>query len=366
MVPPELRQAPHVSYTQLDTYLRCPLRYRLRYVDRVEPDFVPAALALGSGIHGAAAFLFRGIAGGTRPDVADVRAYFASLWTLETTHRPIRFGEKDTPDSLLDLGTRMLAVLCAEVPDATDVVAVESAFAVPLVDQASGAVLDRDLVRTLDLVERAPDGGLIVVDLKTAARKYTDLQVEASLQLSIYSYASAMNGLADEDDLRLRFDVLTKTKQPELHRYWTTRDRAANVRFYRLAAEVLAAVEVSVFPRASAGTARTARSGAGAGRGGDSRLGPVLRLLAALRLISLPSRAGAVSGLRHQTVDPCGRSPEEETGCDPFAALGDGALPAQRAGLLGGKRAQPRGPSRTFVRSGKRGGMDLPQASLSG
>jgi hypothetical protein len=47
------------------------------------------------------------------------------------------------PESPLDLGTRMLAVLCAEVPDATEVVAVESAFAVPLIDQATGAVLDR-------------------------------------------------------------------------------------------------------------------------------------------------------------------------------------------------------------------------------
>jgi hypothetical protein len=57
-----------------------------------------------------------------------------------------------------------------------------------------------------------------------------------------------MNGLADEQDLRLRFDVLTKTKTPELHRYGTTRDRAANVRLYRLAAEVLAAVDAGVFP----------------------------------------------------------------------------------------------------------------------
>jgi hypothetical protein len=32
---------------------------------------------------------------------------------------------------------------------------------------------------------------------------------EASLQLSLYSYATAMNGLADQEDLRLRFDVLT-------------------------------------------------------------------------------------------------------------------------------------------------------------
>jgi hypothetical protein len=55
-----------------------------------------------------------------------------------------------------------------------------------------------------------------------------------------------MNGLADEADLRLRFDVLTKT--PELHRSWTTRARAAHVRLYRLAAEILGAVEAGIFP----------------------------------------------------------------------------------------------------------------------
>jgi PD-(D/E)XK nuclease superfamily len=114
--------------------------------------------------------------------------------------------------------------------------------------EASVLIRELSTMRTLDLVERDADGGLVVVDLKTAARKYSDLQVEASLQLSIYSYATAMNGLADEADLRLRFDVLTKTRQPELHRYWATRDRAANVRLYRLAAEVLAAVDAGAFP----------------------------------------------------------------------------------------------------------------------
>ena len=63
------------------------------------------------------------------------------------------------------------------VNGATEVVAVESAFAVPLVDQATGAVLDRDLVGSLDLVERDAEGRLVVVDLKTAARKYTSTSV---------------------------------------------------------------------------------------------------------------------------------------------------------------------------------------------
>jgi RecB family exonuclease len=214
----------------------------------VEPEFVPAALAFGSGIHGAAAFFYRGVQMGPAPSPADVQGYFASLWALAAEHRPVRFGERESRESLLDLGTRMLAVLCAAHDPAVTVLAVEEAFRVPLIDAETGEVLDRDLVGSLDRLEQDADGRLTVVDLKTAARRYTALDVEASLQLSIYSYATAMNGLGDQEDLRLRFDVLTKTKHPGLHRYETTRDRAATARLYRLAAEVLRAIEVEVFP----------------------------------------------------------------------------------------------------------------------
>jgi hypothetical protein len=54
-------------------------------------------------------------------------------------------------------------------------VAVEQPFDVPLIDLDTGEVLDRGLVGKLDLLERDGRGGLVVVDLKTAARKYTDL-----------------------------------------------------------------------------------------------------------------------------------------------------------------------------------------------
>jgi len=248
MVPVEVR--PHtagISFTQLDQYLRCPLKYRFTYIDRVKPDFVPAALAFGSGIHGAAAFLFRGLGQGARPSVADVQGFFEAFWNLETEHRPLRFGERDTRESLLDLAARMLAVLCAEVPDGTEIVAVEQPFRVPLIDQETGELLDRDLVGKIDVLERDPERRLVVVDLKTAARRYTDLQVEMSLQLSVYSYATGLLGYADQEDVRLRFDVLTKTRVPELVRYWTTRDRAANARLFRLASEVVRAVEAGVF-----------------------------------------------------------------------------------------------------------------------
>jgi predicted amino acid-binding ACT domain protein/CRISPR/Cas system-associated exonuclease Cas4 (RecB family) len=147
---------------------------------------------------------------------------------------------------LLDLGRRMLAVLCRSYQPEREIVSVEQPFSVPLIDPDTGEVLERDLVGTWDLLERDAEG-FVVVDLKTSGRKYSDLQVEASLQLSIYTYAVGLSPLADGRSVRLRFDVLTKTKEPELHRHWTTRDRRANVRLFRVAAEVLQAIEAGVF-----------------------------------------------------------------------------------------------------------------------
>jgi RecB family exonuclease len=49
------------------------------------------------------------------------------------------------------------------------------------------------LVGSLDRLEKDAEGRPVVVDLKTAARRYSDLVVEASLQLSVYSYATMMS-----------------------------------------------------------------------------------------------------------------------------------------------------------------------------
>jgi hypothetical protein len=106
--------------------------------------------------------------------VEDVQGYFESFWNLETGHQPLRCGEKESKESLLDLraGCSRCSAPGAGFKPGTEVVAVEQPFAVPLIDQETGEVLDRDLVGTLDLLERDANG-LVVVDLKTSARKYT-------------------------------------------------------------------------------------------------------------------------------------------------------------------------------------------------
>ncbi|HXJ84748.1 MAG TPA: PD-(D/E)XK nuclease family protein [Candidatus Methylomirabilis sp.] len=150
-------------------------------MDRLEPEFVPAALPFGSGIHGAAAFLLRGVQEGKAPRLDEVQGYFESYWAVETQHRPVRFGERDTKESLLDLARRMLEVFRTRREPDLEVLTVEQPFDVPLIDLDTGEILDRALVGTLDLIERDGEGRVVVVDLKTSARKYTDLQAIAGV-----------------------------------------------------------------------------------------------------------------------------------------------------------------------------------------
>jgi hypothetical protein len=113
---------------------------------------------------------------------------------------------------------------------------------------------------------------------------FADLQADASRQLSVYRYATAMNGRADQEDLRLRFDVLTKTKQPELCRSWTQRDRAANLRLFRLVAGVLHAIEAGVFHPNPGWQCKDCPFQTGAGRGGR-RAPPGKAMHAMMRVI---------------------------------------------------------------------------------
>ena len=67
-----------ISFSQLDQYIRCPLKYRFMYVDRVDPDWIPAAIIFGRDIDNAAAHYFRGIRASIPPSLGEVQEVFAS------------------------------------------------------------------------------------------------------------------------------------------------------------------------------------------------------------------------------------------------------------------------------------------------
>lgn len=241
------RKEAHVSQSQLTTFMLCPLKYRFAYVDRLKPAFVPAALAFGSALHGAIATYFRVLKEGKEKlPLGMLQEEFQCLWREKVDGEPVHFRGTSGPKEMEELGLRMLEVFHKEAGE-SDVVAVEEPFSVPILDPATGETLEPALVGIFDLVERDDSGAVVIVDFKTASRKYTDFQVENSLQLALYAYAATFNGLTDGDDVLLRFDVLIKTKSPQLQRYYLARDGGDHRRAFRALREVLRAIEAGAF-----------------------------------------------------------------------------------------------------------------------
>src|SRR5262245_23867681 len=79
---------PAREVTQLDTYLRCPLRHGLQLSDRVELDLAPGRPRTRPGFAPPPCSC-SGEWSAAGADAAAVQAYSASLWALETTHRRV-------------------------------------------------------------------------------------------------------------------------------------------------------------------------------------------------------------------------------------------------------------------------------------
>ncbi len=82
-------------------------------------------------------------------------------------------------------GDLVAAFLNAQDPD-EEVLAVNEAFAVPLID-AAGEVLEAPMVGELDCRVRK-DGRALIVDWKTSARRWPKGQADKSLQPTVYLF----------------------------------------------------------------------------------------------------------------------------------------------------------------------------------
>ncbi len=236
-----------VSISQLREFTICPRRYQLHRVLGVEPEFVPVPLALGSATHAGIGAIYTSLL--VRAEVApveEVLQVFRDSWSLASDGAvPIKVDE-DAADPV-DVGVRMLTAfhrhVAAEGPIA--VVAVELPFSgVELQDPDTGEVLDEKLSGVIDLVVRE-DGRNVVVEHKTAARRWTADQLDHDFQVTAYQVAARKLELGDE--VGLRFQIVTKTKLAVVQVEDVVRDDLAEVDFLRTATGMLRAIGAGAF-----------------------------------------------------------------------------------------------------------------------
>ena len=167
-----------LSYSQVDDFLTCPLRYHLRYRVGV-PTPAHHALVLGTALHQAVAAYHGAELRGRTLDRAAVEEVFAAHWRsegfLSRAHEEARYAA-----GLAALGRFVEGG--ASQPDRTTI-ASERPFAVRLGGH--------DLRGRYDRVDAAPDGA-VITDYKSGDvrhQKHADEKARDSLQLQLYALA---------------------------------------------------------------------------------------------------------------------------------------------------------------------------------
>jgi RecB family exonuclease len=167
--------------TRLETWLDCPRRYRMTYIDRPPPPKGPpwAHNSFGASVHNALAGWWRLPAG--RRTVAAAGALLEQGWIGEGYAGPSQSA------SQRDAARRMVERYVAGLDPRREPLGVERTVGTRTERIALSGRIDR-------LDQRAATGGgreLVVVDYKTGRRRLSSEDARASLPLALYALAAA-------------------------------------------------------------------------------------------------------------------------------------------------------------------------------
>jgi putative RecB family exonuclease len=237
--PPVVRD--YLSYSALNTYRSCPLRYYFRYIEQLPEKTVSSALVFGSAIHAALEFWFRErLMGHPEPDLDLLLAAYQEEWQQRNLDT-VRFGKKESIDSLGNLAERVLQTFRDSDlarPEGS-VLGVEEELRENVIDGCP------DLLARLDLIVETDDA-VVVTDFKTSRSKWSQMQAEQSGE-QLLLYGELVKDLIPGKPLQLEFAVVTKTKHPTIERYSVSRDATRIAHTRAIVKQVWSGMESGLF-----------------------------------------------------------------------------------------------------------------------
>ncbi len=228
---------PYLSVSQVTTWLACPRKYKLRYLDKRDPESRSGNLAFGSAVHSAIEWWQGERIAGREPDLDRALRIFRADWTAQVAD-PLLNLEDRTPEELQAVGEALVRLFVERFAGEPPPTAVEQRFEVVLRDPRTGTPLPVPLVGFLDAI--APG---VAWELKTAARKSG--VSDYMLQLSAYSYAVRRN---TGDRPTVRVVQLVKTREPKIEVVEISVSDRDEAWFCEVAVEVYDAIVRGAFP----------------------------------------------------------------------------------------------------------------------
>lgn len=191
----------HLSASQVNTYLTCPMRYYFRYCEgeRVKPK---GALTLGSSFHSAVGWNYSEKID-THEDlpVEEVLDFFSDDFDMRT---PDTEWDGEEPGSFKDRGAGGLELYQAEVAPIVQPAAVEQAFTMKMSNKPWS------FKGILDVL----DENQVIVETKTTSRRTSKPKPEHLLQATAYATGFRCQHRQQEGGVRL--DYVVAIQNPEL------------------------------------------------------------------------------------------------------------------------------------------------------
>lgn len=167
-----------ISYSAIDTFQTCPLKYKYQEIDRIKVPKTKEAV-FGSIIHDALKFLHS--AGPLFPTLEQFLENFTKKWDFSRELVPWDIQEEK---AYFNQGRKILEnYYKTNSPFQFNIVDLESFFEVPLMGEKDEPHL---LTGKIDRIDKTENDSLEVIDYKTARRMPPQKRVDQDLQLSLY------------------------------------------------------------------------------------------------------------------------------------------------------------------------------------
>ncbi len=182
-----------LSYTQISTYLQCPWRYYLKYIEHI-PEPRRKQLYFGSSIHEALNFHY------VAKNKQKTLEVFESVFEEQAQEEGSEKIEEKEKQELKKLGKDMLINYLPKFEQ------------LDIADMEKEIIFDIDGIEMIGYLDYILREG-VIMDIKTSTRRWKPEDVKDSLQMRLYTLA--YREYYGEKEKGVRIDVLLKNKKRE-------------------------------------------------------------------------------------------------------------------------------------------------------
>jgi len=208
----------YISPSRLNTWLKCPLAFKLRYIDGIRSPTTPS-LFLGRRTHRGLEIFYRHRQLGIQLEPGDVVRRMGVTWDSDVCDEEMTFSSSAEEESLRTKECDLVRAYLDFIPeDEPAPLVVETTLEAPLVDPFTGENLGIPLLGIVDLILDGEDGA-VVADHKTAAKSTPPSEISHEVQLTAYSYLFRQAAGREEAGLEIRSLIKTKTPKIIFHSF---------------------------------------------------------------------------------------------------------------------------------------------------